>query len=201
MAGAVLKEERRHPMKLRFTKAIVATGVILSAFTWVVAGQTQNGDESSMIPQAPQGMTAGQGMMGMHNGSGMMGNTGMMKAWGMTPQMLAQGRMMSHAQVSRNDPATLLGLAGQLKLTDEQKARLEAIDSKAQAEALSVLNADQKERVNELPDSSGSIAAMFAMMQAHRQQMHGSAGNNPCPMIQMMATMPTIGGGHMQSDN
>ena len=199
-------------MKNRFAKTIVATGVILSAFTWVVAGQTQSSDESSMSPQASQGMIAGGGMMGMHNGSGMMsGNAatmqGMMQAWGMTPQMLSQGRMMSHAQLNRNDPGAILGLADQLNLTDDQKTKLEAIDAKAQSDALAVLNADQKQRVSELPDSSGSMAAMFAMMQAHHQQMHGSTANNgnaantPCPMMQMMSAMPMMGGGHMHSGN
>lgn len=196
-------------MKSRFTKTVVAAGVILSAFTWLIAGQTQNGNESSMSPQAHHGMMAGNGMMSIHQGSGMMtGNAGMMQAWGMTPQMLTQGRMMMHARVSRNDPGALLGLADQLNLTDEQRAKIEAIDSKAQSDALAILNADQKKRVSELPDSSGSMATMFAMMQAHHQQMHGSnvAGDNagnttPCPMMQMMATMPMMGGSQPNSVN
>lgn len=116
----------------------------------------------------------------------------MMQMCGMTPEMMQQGRMIMHAELSRDDPAALLGMKEQLKLSDDQSKRLQAIEQRARAEAKAVLDQSQQSQVSKLPDGASSMAQMHRQMMAQMQQMSGKSGaptgqsEAPCAMMQMM---------------
>lgn len=184
-------------MKLNSIPTLVFATVALSSVALLLAAPSGTG-ETPATPLQPARGTMQGGMqqggmmngMGMRDGRGMMGN--MMRMYGMTPAMLNQGRMMMHATLARDDPATLLGLTTQLNLTADQVAKLQAIAASAQGKARAVLTDVQRTELDALPTMSGSMAQLYGQMMAHRQQMRGRTRATWRGPMSMMMGMPMM---------
>jgi hypothetical protein len=169
---------------------------------------TDPADDSSsmmsggMMSGEGHGMMGGQG--GMMGSGGMMDGNGhmqqMMQMWGMTPEMMQRGHMMTHAALTRDDPSAILGLKEQLGLTDDQVAKLEALQKKTNEDARATLTDEQRAQLENLPAGPGSMAQMYGQMMAHMQQMYGESGEatETCPMMQMMMGNMMGGGQHQE---
>jgi len=94
--------------------------------------------------------------------AGMMGG---MEAMKMSEPMKMRCGMMMNMEVTSHDPAALLALKDQLKLTEEQTKRLEAIVAQARQQAEQVLTDEQKTQVQPLEKLPTT------MMEMHRQMM------------------------------
>ena len=71
----------------------------------------------------------------------------------MPPEMKMRCQMLMGTAVTPTDPAAILALKDQLKLTEAQAAQLEAINKEARDKAIVVLTADQKTTLDSLPKS------------------------------------------------
>lgn len=107
-----------------------------------------------------------------------------------SPEMKMRCQMMMGTAVSPTDPAAILALKDQLKLTDAQTAQLEAINKDARDKAIVVLTADQKTTLDALPKSPQTMKDMHEQMMGKMQEMMGSnkMDDQPmnCPMMKMM---------------
>lgn len=111
-------------------------------------------------PSRP-GMMKG-GMMGMKHG--MMGGMEGMK---MSGPMKLRHQMMMNMEVTPQDPAALLALKDQLKLTDEQTNRLQAILAQARQQAGQVLTDQQKAQLQPLEKLPKTMTEMHNQMMEH----------------------------------
>lgn len=162
---------------------LVAVGVILLPGAAEKAlGQGRAGQKTDQ-PSRP-GMMKG-GMMGMKHG--MMGGMGMMQ---MSEPMKLRCRMMMNMEVTSHDPAALLGLKDQLKLTEEQTTRLQAIVAQARQQAELVLTDQQKTLLQPLEKTPKTMMEMHhQMMEKMGQAKGGMKMQMMCPMMEMMEHM------------
>lgn len=126
----------------------------------------------------------------MMGGMGHM-NMGQMK---MSEPMMMRCRMMMSMEVKADDPAALLALKDQLKLTDEQADRLKAIVAQAREQADKVLTDEQKKQLEPMAKTPDTMMEMHRQMMQKMQQAKGSAKPGMmqmpmCPMMEMMHQM------------
>jgi hypothetical protein len=103
----------------------------------------------------------------------------MMKKIGMSDAMMTRCQIMANAQISAYDPAAVLALRGELKLTDDQVKDLEAIGATTQDQVKSKLTAEQLASLEPIAATPSSIVQMC-------QSMHSMTGKNMMGM--MMST-------------
>ena len=113
----------------------------------------------------------------------------MMKKMGMSDAMITRCQIMGTAQISAYDPAAVLALRSELKLTDDQVKDLEAIVATTQEQVKTKLTAEQLASLQ-------PIAATPSSMMQMCQSMHSMTGKNMtgtmmCPM--MSASSSTAG--------
>lgn len=112
----------------------------------------------------------------------------------MSPEMKLRCKMLMNTTVIPSDPAAILALKGQLKLTDAQTTQLEAINKEAQVKAAAVLTADQQKVLDTLPKTPQTMMDMHEQMMGQMQKtMGGKMGEQmmSCPMMNMTnATTP-----------
>lgn len=111
-----------------------------------------------------------------------------MKKMGMSDAMITRCQLMGTAQFSAYDPATVLALRDELKLTDDQTKELEAIAAKTQEDVKAKLTSEQ---VASLQPIAGTPSSMMQMWQS----MHSMTGKNMmgwmmCPMMSAAAKNP-----------
>lgn len=125
---------------------------------------------------------------GMHAGHMMSGDMkGMMDK--MPSEMKMRCQMIMNTAVTPNDPAAILALKDQLKLTEAQTTQLEAINKEARDKAAAVLTAEQTKTLAAMPQKPQTMKDMHEQMMGHMQKMMGGKmGDQPmnCPMMQMM---------------
>lgn len=93
---------------------------------------------------------------------------------------LCRRTMKAHSGAGRTNPDVLLALGKELKLTEEQSARLQSILRKARREAEATLDKEQKEALSELADPGQCPAGTAAgMMMGHGAMMMQHATNMP----------------------
>ncbi|CAN5748986.1 hypothetical protein BH09VER1_BH09VER1_11830 [soil metagenome] len=107
----------------------------------------------------------------------------MMKKMGMSDAMITRCQMMGTAQVSAYDPAAVLALRNDLKLTDDQVKQLEAISAATQEQVKAKLTEEQLAALK-------PIAATPASMMQMGQSMHSMTGKNMTGMMMMCPMMP-----------
>lgn len=121
----------------------------------------------------------------------------------MSPGMKTKCQMMMQAQLTPGDPAALVASKDQLKLTEDQVKKLQAIQEQARKNAAAVLNDEQKQQVANVPAKPDTCMGMHQHMMQMMKDMHGgqSGGQMPkmnCPMMNMMgggaATQPALPG-------
>jgi hypothetical protein len=117
-------------------------------------------------------------------GDNMKGMAGMMDK--MSPQMKMRCQMMMDTAVTPADPAAILALKDQLKLTETQTAQLKAINKEAQDKAVAVLTADQKTTLDALPASPETMMDMHEQMMGKMRKVMGGNKEMSCPMMNMM---------------
>jgi hypothetical protein len=138
--------------------------------------------------QAPAPDTQSTKTMGMMNMSPEQCRE-MMKKMGMSDAMIARCQIMGAAQVSAYDPAAVLALRDELKLTDDQVKDLEAIAATTQKQVKSKLTAEQLASVEPIAATPSSMVQMC-------QSMHSMTGKNMmgmmmCPMMSAGASSTT----------
>lgn len=198
-------------MKSGTLATLAAAGIALFSFTWLVAAQTDTGTTTS--PSSPSDMMTGMTATGMRHHPGMMPAQGMPGQCGtMSPSQCAlaasqctQGRMMP-AAIPNDDPAALLNLKDQLKLTPDQQSRLQDLAHQAQTEARSVLTPTQLAQLKEMPATCSATAAACGTMAASCGKTSASACNpaqttatGACPYMQSMMAPTKSGAAPAQS--
>lgn len=138
---------------------------------------------------------------GMHAGHMMGGDMkGMMDK--MPPEMKMRCQMVMNTAVTPSDPAAILALKDQLKLTEAQATQLDAINKEARDKAAAVLTVEQTKTLAAMPQTPQTMKDMHEQMMGHMQKMMGGKmGDQPmsCPMMQMMkdqtgpTTLPKAG--------
>jgi hypothetical protein len=123
----------------------------------------------------------------------------------MPDEMKQRCRMMMQTEINPADPAAILALQDDLKLTPEQVQKLQAIGDKARQDAKAVLDEKQAKALQAVPATPQTPMAMHQHMMQMMQQTHagqggrtgaGGDGQMPmmnCPMMNMMggaATQP-----------
>jgi hypothetical protein len=105
----------------------------------------------------------------------------MMKKMGMSDAMITRCQIMGTAQISAYDPAAVLALRSELKLTDDQLKELETIVATAQKQVKAKLTAEQLASLQPIDATPSSMMQMG-------QSMHSMTGKNitgmmMCPMM------------------
>ncbi|MGB7839770.1 MAG: hypothetical protein WBL40_16845 [Terrimicrobiaceae bacterium] len=152
--------------------ALLAAGLAVSLALGGLIAQTDK--------QTPAPDTQSMNMMGMMNMSPEQCRE-MMKKMGMSDAMITRCHIMGTARVSAYDPAAVLTLRDQLKLTDDQVKELEAIATTTQEQVKTKLTAEQLTALE-------PIAATPSSMMQMGQSMHSMTGKNMmgmmmCPMM------------------
>ena len=161
---------------------VAATAILLPGAAEKALGQGDAGQKTDQ-PSRP-GMMKGD-MMGMKHG--MMGGTEAMK---MSEPMKMRCRMMMNMEVTSHDPAALLALKDQLKLTEKQTNRLQAIVAQARQQAGQVLTDQQKTQLQPLEKLPKTMMEMHhQMMEKMGQAKVGMKMQMTCPMMEMMEHM------------
>ena len=118
------------------------------------------------------------------------GQMGMGKMMNMPDDMKQRCRMMMQTTINPADPAAILAIKDDLKLTAEQVQKLQAIADKAQQEAKGVLDEQQAKTLQAIPAKPETPMAMHQqMMQKMKEMPAGQGGQMPmmnCPMMNMM---------------
>lgn len=117
--------------------------------------------------------------------------TGMMKQMGMTDGMVMRCRMMSAAQISAYDPASVLAYQTGLNLSDDQVKQIQAIVDKAREQVKAVLTPDQVANLQPMAAGPQSMTQMCQHMQQMRRQRGGQWDSGIMMMCPMMWTPPT----------
>jgi hypothetical protein len=143
--------------------------------------------------QTPATDTQSMGMPGMMNMSPEQCRE-MMKKMGMSDAMITRCQIMGNAQVSAYDPAAVLALRGELKLTDDQVKDLEAIAATTQEQVKSKLTAEQLASLEPIATTPSSMVQMC-------QSMHSMTGKNMmgmmmCPMMSVPSSTAAKGQAH-----
>jgi hypothetical protein len=115
---------------------------------------------------------SGSGMMMGGMKHGMMGGMGGMK---MSGPMKMRHQMMMNMEVTPQDPAALLALKGQLKLSEEQTKRLQAILTQARQQAEQVLTDEQKTQLQPLEKLPKTMMQMMEHMGHEQPAAKGGA--------------------------
>ena len=94
----------------------------------------------------------------------------------MSPEMKTKCQMMMQAQLTPSDPSALVALKDQLKLTEDQVKKLQAIQEQARKDAAAVLNDEQKQQVAKIPATPDTSTGMHQQMMQMMKDMHGGQG-------------------------
>jgi hypothetical protein len=135
--------------------------------------------------QTPATDTQSMGMMGMMNMSPEQCRE-MMKKMGMSDAMMTRCQILGNSQISAYDPAAVVALRAELKLTDDQVKELEAIAATTQEQVKSKLTAEQLASLEPIAATPSSMVQMC-------QSMHSMTGKNMmgmmmCPMMSAAST-------------
>lgn len=137
--------------------------------------------------QTPATDTQSMGMMNMSSEQ----CREMMKKMGMSDAMMTRCQILGNAQISAYDPAAVLALRAELKLTDDQVKELEAIAATTQDQVKSKLTAEQLASLEPIAATPGSMMQMC-------QSMHSMTGKNMMGM--MMCPMVSAGAASTEED-
>jgi hypothetical protein len=175
------------PVNFAVAAVLVALAVILlPSAVGTAVGQDQSQPQSDVKQKADQ--PSQPGMMQGDMKPGMMGG---MEAMKMSEPMKMRCGMMMNMEVTSHDPAALLALKDQLKLTEEQTKRLEAIVAQARQQAEQVLTDEQKTQVQPLEKLPTTMKEMHRqMMEKMGQAKGGMKGQMTCPLMEQMGHEP-----------
>ena len=123
---------------------------------------------------------ASPSQMGMMSGMTPEQCRDMMKQKGMSDAFILRCKMLGSAAVPAFDPAAILALRSDLKLTDEQVAAFQAIADKATTEAKAKLTADQLAILQPIADSPQSMKQLCSEMMG---KMHHDDSAHPMDMM------------------
>ena len=153
---------------------------VVSALALTVQAQAEN---PAADRPAGSGMEMKGGQMGMDK-------MGMGKMMNMPAEMQQRCRMMMQTAINPGDPAAILAIKDDLKLTPEQVQKIQAIADEARKEAKGVLDEQQAKMLQAIPAKPETPMAMHQqMMQKMKDMPAGQGGQMPmmnCPMMKMM---------------
>ncbi|NIA08163.1 MAG: hypothetical protein GWP14_11115 [Actinobacteria bacterium] len=115
------------------------------------------------------------------------GTEAKMAKMGMSKGMMTRCRMLMRTRIETNDPAGLLAIKDELKLTKEQVGKLQTIADKARKEAKALLSDEQKKKLEAVPETPGNMMEMYGKMKPMIQKSmgghnKGKASPMVCPM-------------------
>ena len=114
----------------------------------------------------------------------------MMKKMGMSDAMITRCQIMGSAQISAYDPAAVLAIRDELKLTDEQVKELETIAATTQEQVKAKLTAEQLASVQPIAATPNSMMQMC-------QSIHSMTGKDMmCPMMSASSSTGAKGQEH-----
>ena len=149
--------------------------LVVSALVLTVYAQADN-------PDADRPAGTGMEMKG--------GQMGMGKMMKMPSEMQQRCRMMMQTAINPGDPAAILAIKDDLKLTPEQVQKIQAIADEARKEAKGVLDEQQAKMLQAIPAKPETPMAMHQqMMQKMKDMPAGQGSKMPmmnCPMMKMM---------------
>jgi hypothetical protein len=163
--------------------ALLAAGLAVSLGLGGLIAQT---DQQTQTPSAQT--------MGMMNMSPEQCRE-MMKKMGMSDAMITRCQIMGSAQISAYDPAAVLAIRDELKLTDEQVKELETIAATTQEQVKTKLTAEQLASLQPIAATPNSMMQM-------RQSMHSMTGEKMtgmmmCPMMSASSSTAAKDEGHV----
>jgi hypothetical protein len=94
----------------------------------------------------------------------------MMQKMDMPPCMKIRCQMMMTTQIQPDDPVALLAIKDELQLSAEQSAKIEAIVAKTRKEVQAILTDQQKQKVQSLADTPGTMMQMCQKMMSKCKQ-------------------------------
>lgn len=109
----------------------------------------------------------------------------MMKKMGMSEAMMTRCQIMGNARISAYDPAAVLAVRHELKLTDEQVKALETIAAATQEQVKLKLSAEQLAALQPVSATPESMADCCKAM--HDKTGKPMKGMMMCPMMPMSA--------------
>lgn len=156
-----------------------------NSFTFAAAAAAAIGAGSLLYAQQGGGMMDGNMPMMQDK----QGDTGMMMGgMKMSPEMMTRHRLLMQTRIDAQDPAALLALQQELGLSDDQVQQLEREVEQSQQAAMEILTAEQRQKVQALPEQPQSMMQMHQHMMG---QMGGEGMQGMCPMCHMMGGMGT----------
>lgn len=170
---------------MRTKTTLLAAGLAASLGLGTLLAQT---DQPTPAPDA-QSMN----MMGMMNMSPEQCRE-MMKKMGMSDAMITRCQIMGTAQVSAYNPAAVLALRDELKLTDDQVNELEAIATTAQEQVKTKLTVEQLAILEPIAATPSSMMQICQSM--HSMTGKGMMGMMMCPMMSTSSSTAAKGSGH-----
>lgn len=191
-------------MKFRSRFTILTLTVILTGTSYLAWAQHQHqghaASEQSAASQPSEHSMHEGGMMHsemMHGDAmehGKMANEedmkAMMQEMGMSSGMMQRHQLLMQSKIAAADPQALLAMSQDFELTEEQIAQLEEIVEEAREKARDVLNKEQQNQLEVIPETPANMQGMMMQMHEKMQQMHGDQANKSsmmmCPMMQMM---------------
>ena len=142
-------------------------------------------DNAAADRPAGSGMEMKGGQMGMDKNG--MGKMGMGKMMDMPAEMQQRCRMMMQTSINPGDPAAILAIKDDLKLTPEQIQKIQTIGDDARKEAKSVLDEQQAKTLQSIPVNPETPMAMHQQMMK-KMTADKRGGQMPmmsCPMMDM----------------
>jgi hypothetical protein len=154
---------------MKMKTALLVAGLAVSLGLGNLIAQTDK--------QTPPPNTQSMNMMGMTNMSPEQCRE-MMKKMGMSDAMITRCQIMGTAQISAYDPAAVLALRSELKLTDDQVKELEAIVATAQEQVKTKLTPKQLASLQPIDATPSSMMQMCKSMTGKNM-----TGMMMCPMM------------------
>jgi hypothetical protein len=159
---------------MKMKTALLAAGLAVSLDLGNLIAQTDK--------QTPPPNTQSMNMMGMMNMSPEQCRE-MMKKMDMSDAMITRCQIMGTAQVSAYDPAAVLALRSELKLTDDQVKELETIVATAQEQVKAKLTPEQLPSLQPIDATPSSMMRMCKSMTGKNM-----TGMMMCPMMSTEAS-------------
>jgi hypothetical protein len=154
---------------MKMKTSLLAAGLAVSLGLGNLIAQTDK--------QTPPPNAQSMNMMGMMNMSPEQCRE-MMKKMGMSDAMITRCQIMGTAQISAYDPAAVLALRSELKLTDDQVKELEAIVATAQEQVKAKLTPEQLASLQPIDATPSSMMQMCQSMPGKNMK-----GMMMCPMM------------------
>ena len=164
---------------------VITAGILMSSAAWTAVGQTSTPSQGIEEPAAGTDQPYQSGVMPDDTKE----STEAVKI--SEPMKMCCGMMMK-MEVTSQDPAALLALKDQLKLTEEQVKQLEAIVTQSRLQAGQLLTDQQKTQLEPLEKLPTTMVEMHRkMIEKMGPARNGMKRQFVCPMMEQLRCEPS----------